>query len=349
VRGKWAWPSTHTDLEFRGTAPVDLDGVFVLPELVSDSGESVLLHALRIGHGQPVWYTVLSSLSELELIGRFGAGFDSARERLSTTAHGASALSWQLADSKGEVVETGTVAMDHPNRLAGVALTPRHLVLVAHHSESDAGPVPALASYQVGIAARDVRARVRWLVTAPGCPLLLHACEVGPEIIVDIARSKVADTRSASLLRWTLTAQSDEASVEYVNQLCVDWPTVHAPPESGPYRYLYAVARECTGSDGPALIRFDQTSGHTVKRHLGFGREVGAPTLLPLAPQAERHERALLFAVVYDAVRDASELLILDAADLDGRPLASIRLPTPVRSNLPGRWLRASNGHTTKP
>jgi len=309
----------------------------------------VLLHALRIGRGQPVWYTVLSSLSQLELLGRFSAGYDSARDRLTTTTHGASALSWQLTDAKGHIVESGIVAMDHPSRLAGVALTPRHLVVVAHQSESDAGPVPALSSYQVGIAARDVRARVRWLVSAPGCPLLLHACEMGNEILVDIARSKVAETRSASLLRWTLSTQSDDAAVECVNQLCVDWPTVHLPPHSGPYRYLYAVARECTGSDGPALIRFDQTSGHTIKRHLGFGREVGAPTLLPLVSQAPEQDRALLFAVVYDAVRDATELLILDAADLDGRPLASIRLPTPVRSNLPGRWLRASNGHNAKP
>jgi carotenoid cleavage dioxygenase-like enzyme len=46
-----------------------------------------------------------------------------------------------------------------------------------------------------------------------------------------------------------------------------------------------------------------------------------------------------LMSYVYDAARDASELLILDAGDLAAAPLARVLLPARVPYGFHGAWV----------
>lgn len=339
VQSIWVSPTKHTEPDYAGTVPFALDGLFVLPERMPD-GAGTRLHALRLRRGLPLWYTTLPSLAEVGLLGRFGSA-DDDRARLVTRVSGASALSWQLNDARGHGIESGSIAMDEPSRLLDVALTPRYLVLAARFDAGERGSGETVGLYRLGLAARHAHSRVQWLQgTQQGFPTLLHASEHGEKLVVDIARSEIAGVRAVTLLRFTLSPIYQSANVQAVKNLCLDWPTVQRARDGGPYRYLYAVTCQGAGEDGPALIRLDRESGHTTKRHLGFGRELGAPMLLPLA-SAYGQERTVLFAPVYDAIRDVSELLIFDVAHLDQQPVASIRLPAPVRSELRGMWLPA--------
>lgn len=62
----------------------------------------------------------------------------------------------------------------------------------------------------------------------------------------------------------------------------------------------------------------------------------------------EEDGQALLAGFVHDASRDAAELLVLDADDLAGRPVAKLRVPVQVPYGLhgPGSRLEGSVGRT---
>jgi carotenoid cleavage dioxygenase len=46
-----------------------------------------------------------------------------------------------------------------------------------------------------------------------------------------------------------------------------------------------------------------------------------------------------VLSIVYDASRDGSDLVILDATDFGGRPVATVALPQRVPFGFHGTWL----------
>jgi carotenoid cleavage dioxygenase-like enzyme len=59
---------------------------------------------------------------------------------------------------------------------------------------------------------------------------------------------------------------------------------------------------------------------------------------VPAADDAGEDEGWLL-SVVYDEGRDASELVVLDATDIAGSPVATVRLPQRVPFGFHGSWI----------
>ena len=59
----------------------------------------------------------------------------------------------------------------------------------------------------------------------------------------------------------------------------------------------------------------------------------------PNGPAGE--DNGWYLAYVYDAARDSSDLVILDAADFGGQPVARIRLPRRVPYGFHGNWIQA--------
>ena len=60
--------------------------------------------------------------------------------------------------------------------------------------------------------------------------------------------------------------------------------------------------------------------------------------IVPVSPSAAEDEGWLL-TYVYDAAREGSDLVILDAADFTGEPVATISLPQRVPFGFHGSWL----------
>ena len=59
---------------------------------------------------------------------------------------------------------------------------------------------------------------------------------------------------------------------------------------------------------------------------------------MPAAPGAAEDE-GWVVAYVYDAARDGSDLVILDAADFGGHPVATVSLPQRVPFGFHGNWI----------
>lgn len=90
----------------------------------------------------------------------------------------------------------------------------------------------------------------------------------------------------------------------------------------------YTVAR--------GVSAIDLESGARQDHEFGPGRFGGEMVSL-----GEVDGQSLVAGFVHDTARDASELLLLDAGDLAGGPVARLRLPVRVPYGLHGAWLPA--------
>jgi carotenoid cleavage dioxygenase len=65
--------------------------------------------------------------------------------------------------------------------------------------------------------------------------------------------------------------------------------------------------------------------------------DVGEPIFVPRSPRAAEGEGYLL-AVAYRSERDRSDLLILDAENVEAEPVAVVHLPHRIPGGFHGNW-----------
>ena len=85
-------------------------------------------------------------------------------------------------------------------------------------------------------------------------------------------------------------------------------------------------------------MKYDLRGGTAAVHDFGPGRLPAEPVFVPASSSAAEDEGWLL-TYVYDAARDGSDLVILDAADFTGKPTATISLPQRVPFGFHGSWI----------
>jgi len=104
------------------------------------------------------------------------------------------------------------------------------------------------------------------------------------------------------------------------------------------HRFGYAVERADNRGAERSLLKYDLRGGVTTVHDFGPGRAPSEPVFVPASPAAGEDEGWLL-TYAYDAARDSSDLVILDANDFTGKPVATIALPQRVPFGFHGSWL----------
>lgn len=138
----------------------------------------------------------------------------------------------------------------------------------------------------------------------------------------------------AALWRWTIDLTDGTVTERQVDDRKVEFPRIDDRRTGLPARYAVTVG------DG-ALIRYDLDGDAAQEHVLGSGGHRGAPDEAVFAP-ADAGELAgwyLLF--VYDPVTDGSDLVIIDASDFTGEPVARVHLPQRVPHGFHGTWISA--------
>jgi carotenoid cleavage dioxygenase-like enzyme len=94
-----------------------------------------------------------------------------------------------------------------------------------------------------------------------------------------------------------------------------------------------------TRPDGQAsILKHDLLRGTTTARPIGRGSGPAEPVFVPRSADAAEDEGWLL-CLSYDRERDASDLLILAAADITAEPEAIVHLPVRVPVGFHGNWV----------
>lgn len=143
------------------------------------------------------------------------------------------------------------------------------------------------------------------------------------------------------LERWNVDLVARRVEMTQLDDLAVELPRVDALCASRPYRYAYCV--ELGEGDLPepvGLVRYDLGRDEAVHRRID-GRWPNEPVFVR-AHDGHADDEGWLLVVVYDDTRGASDLVILDASSLAGKPEAVIHLPVRVPLHLHGSWVPIS-------
>jgi carotenoid cleavage dioxygenase len=87
-----------------------------------------------------------------------------------------------------------------------------------------------------------------------------------------------------------------------------------------------------------AIHKYDLERGTCAVRAFGAHNGVGEPLFVPRTAQAAEDDGYVL-VLAYDAARNASDFLILDAGDIGGEPVARIHIPHRIPYGFHGNWV----------
>jgi carotenoid cleavage dioxygenase len=184
---------------------------------------------------------------------------------------------------------------------------------------------------------------------APACYVfhIVNAYEAeGGEVVVDVVRHPRIHDRDRQgpnegtpvLVRWTLDRARGRLTEQFLDDHGVEFPRVDDRRGGQNYRYAYTAHWwGDTGSSGP-LYKHDVRSERTAVHDFGPGHASLEPVFVPRSGATDEDD-GYVMAYVFNAERNASDVVILSAQDFAGPPLAVVELPVRVPFGFHGGWV----------
>jgi carotenoid cleavage dioxygenase len=201
-------------------------------------------------------------------------------------------------------------------------------------------------STRIGVVPRQGGA-ARWF-DVPACQLshTANAFELNDHIIVDGIRTNrfLADMAADPplLYRWEIDLVRGVVTEGALGQHPVELPRVDERRNGRPYRHAYTVEYRDVGPaglPGSSLLRgYTVETGRSVAKDFGVRYVPGEPVFVPKSADAAEHDGWVL-ALRYDRDLDRSDLVVLDANDFGGDPVAVVQLPRRVPCGFHGSWV----------
>jgi len=201
---------------------------------------------------------------------------------------------------------------------------------------------------RLGILPRDADSdETQWLEIDP-CFVYhpLNTYDDGTRIVMDVVRhhrtfveGKLEGAGGRLRLdRWTIDPEAGKVTTETVDDRPQEFPRVDPRVECHRHRYGYAVGFEFGQGPG-GLLKHDLVSGETVVHDVGPGGQASEGVFVPAGPG---EDEGYVLSVVYDPNSDKSHLVIVDAQNFAGPPLARVQLPVRVPFGFHGNWIPAA-------
>jgi carotenoid cleavage dioxygenase-like enzyme len=138
------------------------------------------------------------------------------------------------------------------------------------------------------------------------------------------------------LVRWTLNRKSGQLAEAVTDDRGNEFARINGRYGGQPYRYIYTAHWGDDVAFGPAM-KHDTQRGTTEVQEYGAGRMTSEPVFVR-KPGATAEDEGWILSYVYDQKRDLSDVVILDAQNFSGEPVATIRLPVRVPFGFHGGW-----------
>ncbi|WP_102145454.1 carotenoid oxygenase family protein [Mycobacterium hubeiense] len=133
------------------------------------------------------------------------------------------------------------------------------------------------------------------------------------------------------LWSWTIDLQSATVTERQLDDRGVEFPRIDDRLAGLSARYAVSVA-------GSSLLRYDLGTGQAVEHSFGTGGP-GEAVFVPSTAGPADESNGWYLGYLYDPQRDGSDLVILDASDFAGEPVAKIKLPQRVPYGFHGNWI----------
>lgn len=188
----------------------------------------------------------------------------------------------------------------------------------------------------------------------------VNAFESGDRVIVDSicydslpAVEPEADYRQTNfealspgqLWRFRINVTTGTVERELLESRCCEFPTIHPARVGRDYRYLFIGAAHNPVGNAPlqAILKIDLATGDrqlwSAAPRGYMGEPVFVPRSLPSSNQLSGAEDdGWLLTIVFDAAHDRSDVVILDARDLNRGPIARLHLKHHIPYGLHGNF-----------
>jgi carotenoid cleavage dioxygenase len=276
-------------------------------------------------------------------------------------------LTYHVADADGTLVHSEEVPVRAASMIHDFAITERDVVFwelpvlfdlqdaIRWTQDPDGGAFPYRWSpdygARVGIMPLGGPATaIQWYEIDP-CYVFhgVNAYRAGEDVVLDVCRltSMFAPGQSfageLSLRRWTVDTATHVVRDEVVEDDDPGELPTRDPRRVGrPHRFGYFVQARNTPEtiEFGGLIKRDYRTGRVERWSPGRTRHAAEWLFVPDGSSAEE-DAGYLLTFLYDAGRDASELVIVDASAVAAGPVARVALPQRVPYGFHGTWVDA--------
>jgi carotenoid cleavage dioxygenase len=147
-----------------------------------------------------------------------------------------------------------------------------------------------------------------------------------------------------TLDRWTIDPRARKVATERLDDASQEFPRIDERLMGRPHRYGYTTEAQVgeSWSTLGSLRKHDLVGGKTERHDVGPGRAAGEPVFVPATPDAGE-DHGWVLSVAYDAARDASDLIVVDATDFEAAPVATVHLPRRVPFGFHGSWVHGAS------
>jgi carotenoid cleavage dioxygenase len=268
-------------------------------------------------------------------------------------------LRYHVVNADGELVRSEDIDIQGPSMVHDFAITERNVVFLDLPVVYDfdlVGKRPLPAEWKpeygarAGVMPRDGgNADVRWF-DVELCYVFhpLNAYDDNGNVVIDVARHpKMFDKDiygpaelPPTLDRWTVDLDAGKVIEERLDDRPQEFPRVDDRVVGRRHRYGYAThfGINDDGIQFGGLLKHDLQTGASEARDFGPGTHAGEGVFVEATDDAGEDEGWVL-SVVYDEGRDASDLVVLDATDFSGSPVATVHLPRRVPFGFHGSWV----------
>ncbi len=271
-------------------------------------------------------------------------------------------LRYHVADAQGRLLRSTEIDVPWASMMHDFVMTSRHVIFMVlpatlrlENVERTGSPIgwePELGA-RIGVMPRGgSSADVVWFEIDP-CFVFhpMNAWDDGGRVVTEVCRyprlplfagagTQGLEDLDAKLTRWTLDLAGGGVKEERLDDACVEFPRFDERRAGLRYRHGYAAGIH-PGGAAPRLVNaifhWDFATGkrrqHVVPPH----DVVGEPIFVPRHAGAEEGDGWLL-VVVYRGEQKRSDLLVLDARDVDRAPIATVQLSHRVPFGFHGNW-----------
>lgn len=272
-------------------------------------------------------------------------------------------LQYVVLDAEGKLAKSVPIAVKHGPMIHDCAITTRHVIVLdlpitfSFPDLLKGRPFPyrwnPRHEARIGLLPRGGSgADIQWFKIDP-CAVF-HTCNayelddgrvvmdlvVHPSQFVHSTVGPDQDVDGITFERWTLDPATPEAGVarHVWSRRPQEFPRFDERLTGRPYRYAYTVGFSADPTDTTPLIRHDLHTGAVISRDFGPGSVSGEFVFVPREGMQGEQE-GWLMGLVYQGTRDTSELVVLDAADINAPPQAVVDLGLRVPLGFHGNWI----------
>jgi carotenoid cleavage dioxygenase len=267
-----------------------------------------------------------------------------------------------VVDADGRLVRSEEIAVPYSSMVHDFIVTEEHIILPIFPAAFDIAAVaetgsalvwrPELGTH-IGVMPRNGSSEdVVWIESDP-CYVFhpMNARSEGQRVIAEVCRYPklpffgVEGAETGQLYRWTLDLASGTVKEEPLDDLPAEFPRFDERFAGKAYRHGYTGCganpldtESFDSSPGfDSVAHFDWETGARKVHTVSGGDSFGEPVFVPRSADAAEGDGFLL-VLCHRAAENRSDLLILDAQNVDADALATVQLPHRVPYGFHGNW-----------